>query len=201
MSVMLSYFISTVIGALLGWITNVLAVRMLFRPRRPFNLLGLTIQGLVPRTQSQIARRVSKAITGKLLAGEDLHKILREVELISHLRKVTDSIIQREFSQLPLSRFRLSGMVLDKVIPIIQNRVADSLPKTLDDIDQAVVGEFLKEIDLETHICQKMESLDLDELEGLINSISRRELRMIELLGAVIGAVVGCLEGLFFQFV
>jgi uncharacterized membrane protein YheB (UPF0754 family) len=160
----------------------------------------LTFQGLVPRTREEIARKVSKAIVENLLDSQDLHEVLRRVPLGEHVRKVTDQIIEREMSTSLLGRFRFSGAVIERLVPVLQKRVAESLPQTLDDIDKGTVLSFLKEIDLETHLRGKIESLDLDELEALIRQVSRRELRTIELLGGVIGAVVGALEGVIYQF-
>jgi len=155
---------------------------------------------LVPRTREEIARKVSKAIVENLLDSDDLHEVLRRVPLGEHVREVTDRIIEREMSNSLLGRFRFSGAIIERLVPVLQKRVAEALPQTLDDIDKGTVLSFLEEIDLEAHLRGKIESLDLDELEALIRQVSRRELRTIELLGAVIGALVGALEGVLYQF-
>ena len=200
MTILLRYAFFALVGALLGWGTNCLAVRMLFRPRSAVRFLGFTFQGLVPRTREEIARKVSKAIVENLLDSDDLHEVLRRVPLGEHVREVTDRIIEREMSNSLLGRFRFSGAIIERLVPVLQKRVAEALPQTLDDIDKGTVLSFLEEIDLEAHLRGKIESLDLDELEALIRQVSRRELRTIELLGAVIGALVGALEGVLYQF-
>jgi uncharacterized membrane protein YheB (UPF0754 family) len=43
------------IGGVIGWITNWIAVKMIFRPLRPIRLLGFRLHGLVPRRQADLA--------------------------------------------------------------------------------------------------------------------------------------------------
>ena len=54
------------IGAIIGWCTNYLAVKMIFRPYKPISFLGLKIHGLIPRRQSDLARSIGETIELKL---------------------------------------------------------------------------------------------------------------------------------------
>lgn len=38
-----------IIGAFIGWMTNVFAIKLLFRPLQPVNILGIKLQGLIPK--------------------------------------------------------------------------------------------------------------------------------------------------------
>ncbi|HHT66442.1 MAG TPA: DUF445 family protein, partial [Clostridiales bacterium] len=46
-----------IVGALIGWFTNYLAVKMLFRPIRPWRipLTKIELQGLIPKRREEIA--------------------------------------------------------------------------------------------------------------------------------------------------
>ena len=46
------------ISAMIGYLTNVVAIKMLFHPREPIRMLGLEIQGLLPRRQEAIANKI-----------------------------------------------------------------------------------------------------------------------------------------------
>src|SRR5439155_13043090 len=55
-----------------------LAVRMLFRPRQPFKLLGLTVfpQGMIPRHRERLANAIGKAVGDELVSSETIHQEL-----------------------------------------------------------------------------------------------------------------------------
>lgn len=56
-----------IMAALIGWGTNVIAIKMLFWPRRPIKILGWEFLGVLPKRQAEIAR----SIGGEVL-DEDL---------------------------------------------------------------------------------------------------------------------------------
>ncbi|MBK8147299.1 MAG: DUF445 family protein [Acidobacteria bacterium] len=68
--VLLLVTFATVHGYFGAW----LAVRMLFRPRRPVKLLGLTIfpQGMVPRHRERLASAIGKAVGEELVSQETI---------------------------------------------------------------------------------------------------------------------------------
>lgn len=61
---------ATVHGYFGAW----LAVRMLFRPRRPFKILGITLfpQGMIPRHRDRLANAIGKAVGEELVSQETI---------------------------------------------------------------------------------------------------------------------------------
>ena len=51
-------FALPVIGALIGWLTNWVAVKMLFHPREPLKLGIVTVQGIFPKRQQALAEKL-----------------------------------------------------------------------------------------------------------------------------------------------
>ena len=72
---LLKIIVPIAVGAMIGYFTNALAIRMMFRPRRPVFIgkwqLPFT-PGIVPKNQSRIAAAVSRAVSGQLFTQEDL---------------------------------------------------------------------------------------------------------------------------------
>ncbi|HQL37778.1 MAG TPA: DUF445 family protein, partial [Bacillota bacterium] len=62
------------VGAVIGWLTNVLAIKMLFRPIRPFKipLLNITIQGLIPKRRHDIARSIGDVVEKELVSINEI---------------------------------------------------------------------------------------------------------------------------------
>src|SRR2546423_14311407 len=55
-----------------------LAVRMLFRPRQPVKLFGITLfpQGMIPRHREKLATAIGKAVGEELVSSDTIHEQL-----------------------------------------------------------------------------------------------------------------------------
>ena len=60
------------IAALIGWFTNFIAVKMLFHPKEPINLLFFKIQGIFPKRQKVLAEKLGNMVAKDLFSVEDL---------------------------------------------------------------------------------------------------------------------------------
>ena len=71
-----------VLGGIIGYFTNDLAIKMLFRPYKPIRVSGRQLPftpGLIPRNQERLAKRVSDTIMGSLLTPEELQNLARRL--------------------------------------------------------------------------------------------------------------------------
>lgn len=125
---------ATVHGYFGAW----LAVRMLFRPRRPFKILGLTLfpQGMIPRHRDRLANAIGKAVGEELVSQETImEELLGKDFLRRKIRGVVESytsdLIAREYPSLvdalPGS---LRAPVLD-AISSLQLKVAGHIEEVL----------------------------------------------------------------------
>ena len=76
---MLSYVVAPLVGSVIGYITNDIAIRMLFRPHKPKYLWGWKVPftpGIIPKEKGRIAVSVGKAISANLINREVLAKNL-----------------------------------------------------------------------------------------------------------------------------
>src|SRR5678816_1308753 len=79
-----------------------LAVRMLFRPRRPFKVLGVTLfpQGMIPRHRDRLANAIGKAVGEELVSQETImEELLGKEFLRKKIRGVVDSYTSEVLSQ------------------------------------------------------------------------------------------------------
>ena len=89
----LSLIISGILVATLhGYAGAWLAVRMLFRPRHPVKLFGLTVfpQGMIPRHRDRLANAIGKAVGEELVSKET---VLEELFEKDFLRKKIQSLV------------------------------------------------------------------------------------------------------------
>ena len=77
----LPWLIPPLIGALIGYVTNYIAIRMLFRPLRPWRLLGIRLPltpGIIPAKRGELAQRMGKMVGSHLLTANDVSQTLEK---------------------------------------------------------------------------------------------------------------------------
>ncbi len=129
-----------------------LAVRMLFRPRRPFKVLGITLfpQGMIPRHRDRLANAIGKAVGEELVSQETImEELVGKDFLRTKIRGVIDSYTQDVLAQsypslietLPAN---LRGPVLD-AITSLQFTVAEHIENTLKNEEtQGAISSFVE---------------------------------------------------------
>lgn len=181
-----------VISAFIGYITNVAAIKLLFWPRQPVNLIIFTLQGVLPKRQAQIAASVGQLVEDQLLSLEELIEKINTPET----RKVLVDIISQ------ILKDRLNDL-LPKAIPIrFSNLIGDIIEKVLyqqaaNIIKQSIEagGEYLaREIKVNQIVEDKINAFDLDELERMIRDVTSSELTFIEIIGGVLGFIIGLIQ-------
>ncbi len=179
------------IGALIGWITNVLAIKLIFRPFQPWRipLTSWQIQGLIPKRQAEIATTVGRVVENELISMEE---ILKEVNNEKRREQVvtwiSTAVKQRVSNRLPGF---LPQSVRDLVSDLLDDVVKREVVQVLDSLTGSISEELLEEVKVEHLVEQKLKQFDLEQLERLIISIASTELRHIEILGAVLGFFIG----------
>ena len=181
-----------IVGAIVGWTTNWLAVRMLFRPRRPVRLFGITFLGLLPRRRKEIAASVASTVERELVRPEDIQAILANPELMMLAEIEIDRRV-REFLRRKVDELPAIALI---VMPVdLEDRLRKSIVKhvmrALPEISGQVGSELTARFDVRKLVEDRMNRFEAERLERIVLELARRELRAIELLGAVIGAAVG----------
>lgn len=180
-----------IVAALIGWVTNYIAVKMLFRPQRPVRILGLTFQGLVPQRQRQLAVKIAETIEQNLISHKDVQQALQSPETAKQIEQLIeqqiDLFLRDKLSMIPMIQAFLQGELANQIKGLLASQFKSSIPGLLDGLMDKVESQLnFREI-----VRQKVESFDLGRLEEIIYEISARELKTIELLGGVLGFVVG----------
>ena len=179
------------IAALIGYITNYIAVRMLFRPHKPVRFLGVAFQGLVPRRQKEIAQSLGSMIERDLFSQEDIHAALSGAETAEEaaafLSEQVDVFAQKIASQNPMVGMFLQGPLLDQIKQMLSSQMAERFPQFM----ERIVARVEHRLDVSEIVARKIEGFDLSKLESLIYEVSSRELKTIEILGGVLGFIVG----------
>ena len=100
---MWKYIVTPIIGAIIGYVTNWIAVKMLFRPRKEVRVFGKRLPftpGVIPRGQARLSKAVGNVVETQLLTpeymGEKLLSEESEKEFKSHIQAWVEEQKQSE---------------------------------------------------------------------------------------------------------
>lgn len=194
-----TFIVIPAIAALIGWFTNLLALKLLFRPYKPWRipLTPWSIQGVIPRRQAELARSIGEVVKRELLAKEDLLQSLNNPETrdevaVTLAEKLADRIGEK-LAIVPLAVRQPLELGLKKlVLAEIQRLYDSSLESMWENLE--------KKVDIAGIVEKKVASLDLEEFEELIVGLAGRELGYIVYFGAVLGFLIGLLQVLLLWF-
>lgn len=133
-----------------------LAVRMLFRPREPFKILGLTVfpQGMIPRHRDRLANAIGKAVGEELVSQET---ILEQLTGTDFLRKKIQTVVDSYTDELLSENYpslidvlpkNIRESVLDAIAGL-QHKLADHIRGVLSSVDslEAIRGFVTRRVD------------------------------------------------------
>lgn len=191
----LKIIILAAIGGIIGWITNLLAIKMLFRPFEPINIpiINFKIQGLIPKRKAEIARSIGEIIETELLSIEDIiDKLVKnndKDEILLLIKEKIETIISNKLPSLIPSAFK--GIIL-KYIDDIINEEGD---KIITDFIENMALKATSSIELGKMVEDKVNEFDTEKLEELVVRIAKTELNHIEILGGILGFIIGIFQG------
>ena len=102
------------IGAVIGYCTNYIAVKMLFRPLKPVKVFGHILPftpGIIPKGKDRLAKAIGLAVGNNLLTEESMEKTL----LSSDMKEKLKSGINRKISDLDDDDRKIHDVILDFV--------------------------------------------------------------------------------------
>ena len=184
-----------IIAALIGWSTNYLAVKMLFHPRLPVRIMGFSIQGVFPKRQKQLAEKLGTLVAEELFSIKDIANKLKELatseESMEQVGKTIEKTIREKLvKSFPMLAMFLTDEMVEKVTNLFKSELHEFLGKSANDL-----GDKLeKSLDVKELVREKVEAFSSDKLEEILFSIMRKEFRFIEVIGAILGFLIGCTQ-------
>ncbi len=124
------------IGALIGYCTNYIAIKMLFHPRKELRIGGRKLPftpGVIPKNQSRSAAAAGAAVGGSLLTGEDLSAVLKSPAMEETIAgSIAGGILNSDYS-LGMCLEKLSGTsrqaAMDKAAVLLTEKIKSGLLK------------------------------------------------------------------------
>jgi uncharacterized membrane protein YheB (UPF0754 family) len=124
MNIEFSYLIGPISGGIIGYFTNWLAIKMMFRPHQPKYILGMKIPftpGLIPKERGRIAEAVGTSISENLMNKEVLEKNLLSDDMLFKLGETYDTFVTKQKVNTETLRSFLSHFISSQDLAKIQS--------------------------------------------------------------------------------
>ena len=187
------------VGTLIGWFTNYLAIKLLFRPYKEMNFFFFKIQGLIPKRRDEISENIADVGEKELISVDDIENKLKEVEFDDGMiEKVLDKLVEEKLKKSILEKNPLLKMIInDSMVDKIKKYFKNMILENKDEILSEMIKIGKEKIDFKEIILEKMKNFSLEEIEKIILSISKNELKHIEIIGGVLGGLIAVFQFLF----
>jgi uncharacterized membrane protein YheB (UPF0754 family) len=173
---------------------------MLFHPKKKINLYLFSVQGIFPKRQSVLAERLGKIVSTELFSFEDIKERFTSTSTAMEINKVLDEKLE-DFMEVKIkSVMPALAMFLNKDA---KARIKDTLHQEFQNILPDILNKYSekleKDINVEEIVYQKVAAFSSDKLEQILFSIMKKEFKFIEILGGVLGFMIGIIQLVLIQ--
>lgn len=188
-------WLTPLVGAFIGWLTNYVAIKMLFRPREPWRILGFSLQGVMPKRQHDLALKIGEVVERELLNPQDILEALDTEALKAHLaavieRRVDHFLREKVFRVGWLYANVYSREAVQKVKRALIAELVNLFPQEV----EVAIKQLVDKVNIGQIVAARVEQFDFERLENLVYHVARTELRWVEYMGGVLGFIIGLLQ-------
>ncbi len=182
------------VGAIIGWLTNVLAIKMLFRPIRPIVIpvLNITLQGLIPKRRHDISKSIGEVVEKELISiNEIFDRMVTEENKLEVITIIKEKLLKVIDYKIPAI---IPYSIKSKIIDYFEEQINKDAMSILDSSIDGIINTTVHKINIGEMVESKINELELENMEKLIMGLTSRELKYIELLGGLLGGLIGLIQ-------
>ncbi len=182
-------------GLIVGWLTNILALRMIFSPTNPIHFLGLRIQGLFIKRQDEVSKGYAHLVSANVMTMDNVfNQIFKGAGadklaaiIAHHTQEGIDKTAGFNSSFIKLT----SGTnTYDEIKKVAVRRFVEAAPAQVH-----VVFDYAQEaLDIEKTMYTRMSQLPPDEFVDFLRPVFQEDEWKLILTGALLGMVAGLFQ-------
>ncbi len=189
------FWLQPFIAAFTGWFTTWIAIKMLFHPRNPVRFMGITIQGVFPKRQALVADKIGHMVASELIHFDDIASRINDPEELKKLTPVIeqhlDDFLKVKLKEkLPVIAMFVTGSTLDK----IKEGMLEEINILLPDLISRYTDSLSQKIDIRKMVTEKVARFSSDKLEQILEAVMKKEFAFLEIIGGVLGFVIGLIQ-------
>ena len=186
-------------GLVVGYLTNFLALKLIFRPVHPVKIGPIVIQGLFMKRQDEVSKEYAKILATELLTSEQIFEFIvrtNGMDVLAELcRKHVKNIVDTTTgsTRKMVLKLAIGNSKYEKMKALAAEMFVHALPSSIitmfDYADRSLqIGETLE---------NKLKSLSKLDFEDVLHPIFQEDEHILILVGAVLGAVAGVIQMAF----
>ncbi|HRP68488.1 MAG TPA: DUF445 family protein [Turneriella sp.] len=188
-----------IIGIIVGYYTNWLALKMIFRPLREKKILGLVkYQGLFLKRQKEVSKEYADIVANKILSP---HQVLenfiygRAAEAFFNViqSNVIRALARVEGIAQPILSFAIGSERYESLKTLIIKRINEAVPTYANTVE----GYLGKAMDLEKTLYERLSNLPPEDFENLLRTAFQEDEWILILVGSALGFAVGLVQMFF----
>ena len=195
------YIFMPISYALVGWLTNVLALKMTFYPLKFIGIPPyLGWQGIIPRKAHKMALHSVNIITNKLIGVHDISLRIHPKKVQDKLGPILLHTIENIFENI-IHEFNVD--VVSLLPPNVKKRIYENIRKDADKTVQEIVKSFQGNVDqlfsIENLVIRHLSGDNVKLMVEMFETVGWQEFRFIKLSGLIFGFLLGTIQSVFWM--
>lgn len=185
-------------GVIVGYLTNFLALNMIFRPLRPRKFGPFTYQGLFLKRQDEVSKSYAHLVASHILTPANImEQILygkAADEIFGIVQKTVASAVDKTANLAkPVISLAVGSERYDQMKKYAVAKMTNLIPESSKKLEEY----FEQAMDLENTMYDRMRKLEPEEFEAILRTAFQEDEFLLILIGAALGAAVGLGQGLY----
>ncbi|MEM7182398.1 MAG: DUF445 family protein [Spirochaetota bacterium] len=184
-----------VMGVVVGYLTNWLALQMIFLPLEEKRFGFFKYQGLFLRRQDEVSQEFAAVVANNVLNTSNLIKLIftgKGGDLLAKLiiEKAHQLADEKVKEKVPMAPMLLGSAKIEKIKEVVAEKILLILPEIANN-----VGDHLTtSLEIDKTIYERLRVLPKAEFEDLLHSVFKEDEMTLILLGALLGGLVGLIQ-------
>jgi len=186
-------------GLVVGYLTNFLALKLIFRPMHPVKIGPVTVQGLFMKRQKEVSEEYANILSKELLTAEHIFAYIVEtngMESIAELcRKQVKTMVDNTTgsTRKTLLKLTVGNRKYERIKHVAAEMLVDELPSSI----SSMFAYADRSLDIENTLSSKLQSLSKHEFEDVLHPIFQEDEVILIIVGAILGGVAGFIQMAF----
>lgn len=189
------YVITLLLASFTGWFTTWVAIKMLFHPRKPMKIFGITIQGIFPKNQRLIAEKLGQVVSKEFLSFAEIEQKVTDPANLQKLRPDIEGHIDHFMRHKLKEVFPMISMFIgEKTVSQFKDAFLMELESLFPLLMKNYMNKLENDLDLEKIVTEKVVGFSSEKLEEILLQITKREFQFLELISAFFGLLIGLIQ-------
>ena len=187
-----AFWILPLAGLFVGWATNVIALRMIFKPLRPRKIGFWRVQGLFLKRQMEVSAEYSRIVTERILTSQKIFEELVTGSAADRLMRIVERHVKKAVDATagiskPLFQLTAGTQKYIRIKKLVSNRFVEELPHSI----RHIFAYTEEALDIENTLRTRMQALSPPEFAGFLRPIFQEDEWKLILVGAILGFFAG----------